>query len=130
MSIDNFDFDELNDIINQSIEDLSDDINDNSKKLEINDYKFCEDCNVLMESDINNSLTCINMKTSIEIPSSFIKTMKQTSPEIKDKQIEEIFQAFVQDWLAEQEIYSGMSNEFETWLERDDTEDILEGLGL
>jgi hypothetical protein len=40
MSIDNFDFDELNDIINQSIEDLSDDVNDNSKKLEINDYKF------------------------------------------------------------------------------------------
>lgn len=61
MSVDNFDFDELNDIINQSIEDLSENVSEdanNSKKLEINDYKFCEDCNVLMESDINNSLTC------------------------------------------------------------------------
>ncbi len=55
--MDDFDFDELNDIINKSIEELGG--GDSFKeKLEITDYKFCDDCNVLMESDINNSLTC------------------------------------------------------------------------
>lgn len=55
--MDDFDFDELNDIINQSIEELEG-VETSKEKLEITDYKFCDDCNVLMESDINNSLTC------------------------------------------------------------------------
>lgn len=57
MSFDNFDFDELNDILNQSLEELGN-VDTHKEKLEITDYKFCDDCNVLMESDINNSLTC------------------------------------------------------------------------
>lgn len=52
-----FDFDELNNILNQSIEELEG-VDCDKEKLEISDYKFCEDCNVLMDSDINNTLTC------------------------------------------------------------------------
>ena len=33
-------------------------VGEDKEKLEISDYKFCEDCNVLMDSDINNTLTC------------------------------------------------------------------------
>ncbi len=44
-----FDFDELSSLI---------DISESSESMSISDYKFCEDCNVIMESDINNTLTC------------------------------------------------------------------------
>ncbi len=43
-----FDFDELSSLI---------DISESSESMSISDYKFCEDCNVIMESDINNTLT-------------------------------------------------------------------------
>jgi len=66
--MDEFDFDELKDILDKEIltsDDLSkdavsltSDTNTESAHLKISDYKFCEDCNVLMDSDINNSLTC------------------------------------------------------------------------
>lgn len=45
-----FDFEELSD--------LSAETHSDNAPLNISDYKFCEDCNVIMDSDINNSLTC------------------------------------------------------------------------
>ncbi len=70
------------------------------------------------------------MKTTITIPVSVISTLREYNPQITEQEIQEIYKIFIEIWQTQEELCTGMPNQFETWLESEDTEDILEGLGL
>lgn len=63
------------------------------------------------------------MKAFIQIPDSFIKTMMDIFVEPSNQQIELAFKAFIEHYLLQEELCTGMPNQFEMWLESEDAED-------
>lgn len=66
----------------------------------------------------------IIMKATIVVPDYIINILRKAYPDITDYKISKVFVNFINHYLEQEEMYSGMSNNFEIWLESDDFEDM------